>query len=886
MNKQSSHPQPPQWADKFLEWYCSPFCREEIQGDLHEAFHRRRKQFSLRKAERLFVWEVLLSFRWSNMRSVGNSPGAGWMSTYRLYFKIAWRNMLKAKTFSSINIAGLTIGLATCILIFQFIHSELSFDQFHIYKSDLYRVELDRIYADRTDKSAGCTAFLGPALAEYFPEVEAYTKLWGTKHVNNVLHYDQDPLLVEQLYYADSNFFELFTFRLIEGDPHTALLEPFSIVLTQSVARKLFGNTPAMGKTIRYSGNYGTDDYQVTGIAQDPPYNTHLPFSTLISFKTLIEQTDERADRSTGWNAFLTYLKLKDGTPQATLEAKLHAFIDQYYADLQEKDVQVQLYLQPITSIHLHSNIRFEPDTNGSFKVVKILGWVAVFILIIAWVNYINLATSKAIERAKEVGVLKVIGAHKRDLRRQFLIESTLLNLCSLVFAISIAWLAIPLLNQITQSDISPVAFLNSPEMIFGLTGVFVLGILLSGFYPAFVMASFSPASALGGTIRWTKGLNLRKALVMVQFAISVILIAGSLVVFKQVNFMLHNDIGMNIRQIMVLQGPSLLDSTYPSRLANLKNQLLSFNYVDQVTNSTAIPGKEITWINNGVRRSGQPESSNQSIPFIGVEHEFFKTYQLPLVAGRTFRKDGEEENDKVVLTKSAASQLGFADAKSALNQTISFNDRKTEVIGVVADYHQESLNHGYQPILFLRAEQANSYFSIKLTGFNTNEAIRTIRQVWNESFPGNPFSYFFQDEYFDRQYRADRLFGKLMAMFTGLAILIACLGLFGLTAFTMQKRRKEIGIRKVLGASTHQILINLTREHMTLVFAAALIGAPVAYVLMQNWLNHYAFAITLKWWYFLLPLLMLAMAGAIAVGFHAIKAAVANPVNSIRSAE
>lgn len=874
---------PPDWARRFLEWYCDPDLLDEVQGDLLEAFHQRQKKFSHRKAKYLYIKEVLLFFRPSTINKSLLQPKYPTMfSLFRNYVKVAWRNSLKSKAFSLINLAGLAIGLAVCLLIMQYVYFERSYDEFHENNPNIYRVQLDRTYPDRHDQSAGCTAFLGPALQERMPEIRDYTKLWGTSHVNNVLVYDNEAHLDDKLFYADNSFFKIFSFPMLEGNPETALAEPFSMVLTESSAKKIFGDASPIGKSIRYSGGFGTQQYQVTGIVEDPPENSHLRFNTLVSFQTLVQQTDGNAHNSDGWNAFLTYLLLEPEAEPQALEAKFPAFVRENYSRYLEDGTQVALHLQAVPSIHLRSNLRFEPSTNGSIKVVRILLFTAIFILGTAWINYINLATAKAMERAKEVGVRKVVGAEKGDLRRQFLIEAVLLNVVSLVLAVVIALLGLPLLNQMTGTHIPAFSFLADPKVLLIMLGVFILGVFLSGFYPAFISASFSPSRVLSGKPEAIRGISLRKILVVFQFGISIVLIGGSFIVFKQVSYMMKKDIGMNIDQTLVLEGPGVRDSTYEDRLDGFKDRVTNYTFVSGITNSTDIPGKEITWVNNSVRWARKPENELVSLPFIGVDDGFFKTFDLPLIAGRKFDENFQDDADKLILTEAAVELFGFESPDAAIDEEIIDNGDSFRVIGVVENYHQESLSFGYRPIVFRYFKTASSYYSVKLNTEDLQQSILELEREWNASFPGNPFSYFFLDEFFERQYRSDQLFGKLFGFFTALGIFVACIGLLGLSSHTVHKRTKEIGIRKVLGANTEQILFLISREHLGLILFAAILGTPLAYWLMSNWLSNYAFAIDLHWWYFTIPVVLLLLIAFLTISFHALKAALANPVEAI----
>lgn len=802
---------------------------------------------------------------------------------FKNYLKIAWRNLLKNKTFSAINILGLSIGLATCLLLLQYIIFEMSYDDFHLEQSDIYRLQQDKFYAAQHSQSAWSAAFVGPVLQESFPEIEAYTKLWETKHINNILAYQQEIFSQGEVYYADSSFFSIFSYPLIEGDQYSALAKPYTIVLTESIAQKLFGNENPLGKTIQYTGGWGRDNYTVTGIAKDSPENTHLKFKVLISFPTLVKQTDGSAHASGGWNAFLTYLKLKKGTHPEELVTKFPAFVEKEYAFLADQGVKVALHLQPLGDIHLKSNLSHEIETNGRESMVYFLGLIALFILILAWVNYINLSTAKAIERAKEVGIRKVAGAKRRELVIQFMLESLLINALSLSIAVMLVELARPLFGWLIEKEIA-VSILDMP-MILGLFIIaLVAGSLLAGMYPALIMSGFSPMKALKQNKIPVKGISLRKGLVVFQFATTVALLAGTFAVYQQLDYMHQKDLGIDVEQMLVLNGPGLLDSTYAQRLNVFKNQSRQIAAIQELTNSTMIPGKEIGWINNNVKWTKRPDNEFHSLPFIGIGDNFFETFKIPILAGRSFSNNFQNEENAVLITKAAAQQLGFENIEAALNEKILDGGRTYQIIGVTANFHQQALNTDFQPIIFRNIPNASSYYSFKINTADLQGTLASLEKNWNEQFSGSPFNFFFLDTFFDQQYKADRQFGSVFGFFALLSILVACLGLFGLSSLMTTKRTKEIGVRKVLGASVSDILMLLSSDYLKLILIANVVAAPFIYYAVQAWLEGYAFRIDFSWWVMvLIPGVLVLLIAVSTVCGQAIKTAVGNPTEALR---
>jgi putative ABC transport system permease protein len=801
------------------------------------------------------------------------------------FIKIAFRHLRRRKFTSGIHILGLSVAMTSFFLLMQYVHFESGYDSWHERSDRIVRVRFDRVYEDKHDKSAGVTPFVGPTLKQEYPEVAAYTKLWGTEHFSTLIKYRGESYRQENLYFADSSFFQVFSYPLLYGDPATVLSRPYSVVLTESAARRIFGEAAAAGKTVEIATPWGNFEFEVSGIAADCPENTHLKFEALISFSTLVQWTEGSAhDNRTGWHAFLTYLLLEPGTEVAALEAKLDQFVDQYYGDYQsERNVDVHLYLQPLEDIHLHSDLRFEPGVNGDARMINLLWVISFFILLIAWVNYINLSTAWATERSREVSIRKVAGARRFDLIRQFTLEALLVNVLSIGFAVWLSRLLLPWFGQLTGKEMD-AWWWQDPRFLAGILIVLTLGVLLSGLYPAFVLSSFSPALVFKDKERTLAGLSMRRVLVVFQFTASAAMITATLIVYQQLRFMQRQDLGVATDQVLVVNGPGSTDSTYVEKLQVFRERLAAQKAITTITNATVVPGKEIRWVNNSVRWTEQPENELNSIPFIGVGDDFFETFQLQLKYGRPFVPGRPADAEKVLLSEATTRVLGFPEPSAAIGERIVDADQTYEVIGVTADFHQRSLRHDYDPVIFRYVQNADSYLALHAQpGSDWPALVEQVRQTWRAVFSGNPFEYFFLDEFFDRQYRADRQFGRTFGLFAALAIFIAVLGLLGLSSQVTLQRTKEIGIRKVLGATVASILLLLSREFIKLILLAILLALPLIYYFADSWLGDFPFRVSLEWWMFALPALLIILIAIFTVSGQALRTATSNPVEALR---
>jgi len=802
------------------------------------------------------------------------------------YFKIAWRNVLRQKGYAFINIIGLAIGVAACLLILQYVSFELSYENFQANKDRIYRVKQDRYDNGKlsTEWVSGAYA-VGNSFKDAIPEIEDYVKVVG--HDPVIAEVKNQPIQIKKVFYASGSFFKVFTYPLIAGSANKALTEPFTAALSETSARTLYGTTNVVGKRLTLNRN---TDYTITAVYKDAPNNTQLKPEMLLSYASFVKRTTDSTGRGPEtawlWDGCLTYLLLRKDADPHVVERKFKPVVDKFTAaDMKRFNAAVTYRLQPLKDIHLYSHYIGEPQPNGDGKTVYLLLGIAFFIVVIAWVNYINLATARAINRAKEVGIRKTVGSQRRQLITQFLSESALLNLFALLLALLIVVVAIPGFNRLSGQNLSFSLFAKS-DFWLGLITLFVVGTFFSGLYPAFVLSGFKPIEVLKGKMTATsKGSLLRKGLVVFQFTASLFLLIGTLAVYQQIKFMRQQSLGMNIDQTLVVKPPTVLtDSTYMRSMTALKEELNQQTAVKGISVSASIPGEAVNWNAGGIKLVGTDESTQKQYRVIGVDYDYLKLYGIKLVTGRVFSKDFGSDDHSVLFNRKGFEQLGLNKPEDAIGKKIDFWGEQYTIIGITENFHQQSLRESFEPLIFRLIPDIRGFLSIKTSALKASQTISQVKASWNKFFPGNTFEYFFLDDHFDEQYKADQRFGQVFTLFTSLAILVACLGLFGLASFTTVQRTKEIGIRKVLGASVPQILKLLYREFALLLVIAFVIAVPIAWYVVSNWLQGYAFRVDIRWYYFMLPFVTILMIALLTVSLQSIKAAVANPVKSLRT--
>lgn len=808
----------------------------------------------------------------------------------RNHLKIAWRSLLKNKVYSVINIFGLTIGMACCLLIFQYVAYENGYDK--VSKADrVVRLRLDSYQQGKLDwQSAAVYPAFGPAMKKDFPEVEGYCRL---AKAELLLSNDERNIKFNenQGYYADASFLSMFDIRTIKGEPETALSGLDKVMLSADMAKKYFGNENPLGKTLSYRAPFANRSFEVTGVF-DPLVHSHLTVNYLVSYPTIGSFRRERGDismpeeTSWGWYQFYTYLLLKPGTDRQALEAKLPDFCNRHINSLEWKkasNIRNEVHLMPLKDIHLHSHYLQEAESNGNSQTVSFLFLIGLFIVGIAWVNYINLSTAKSLERHVEVGVRKMIGATRRTLISQFAVESLLVNLIAFFSALLVAYLAAPWFGMLIGATAFPSFYL--PKTYWYLISIVIFtGALLSSIYPAFILSGFKPMGVLKGVSKHhSTGWILRKGLIVIQFAISVVFVAGTIVVYQQVNYMRSQSLGVNIDHTLVLEGAgSLKASNYQNAFQPFKSDLLQLPGIKGMTVSTSVVGKENSWSNH-INLLDDAASSPVAIDYLGVDYDYIPFYEMKMLAGRNFSRDFVSDSGATIVNETAARMLGFDSPKAAINHRISA-ENGTTIIGVVQDYHTESLHKEIEPQLMILRLNARNVYSVKIGSAPISSTLAAMQTVWDEHFPDDPFNYYFLSDAFDSQYRSDSRFGTIFGIFTSIAIIIACMGLLGLSVYNVLHRTKEIGIRKVLGASVPSIMALLSKDFVQLVLIAAALAMPIAWWIMDYWLQDFAYRIELRWWLFSLAGLLAVAITLLTIGIQSMKAALMNPVKSLRS--
>ncbi|MFC2124754.1 ABC transporter permease [Bacteroidota bacterium] len=816
----------------------------------------------------------------------------------RNYIVTSFRNILKTKVFTFINVIGLAIGMASCLLILQYVHFEYSYDKFHKNASNIYRVPISYSGSfESLGKLATNHPAVGPAMKQDFPEVLDFARLVPTSLFTKavVMSYinesgEKISFNEESIYFTDSSFLSIYSFPFLYGDPNSALVNPASVVISESISRKYFRDIDPVGNTLLLNGGW---PLKVTGVFKDIVENSHIKFDFLISFTSL----GSMSQNSWKWPEYYTYVQLYPGTDPQQLEDKFPEFIDKYLGEVhKELDFQSHFSLQPITDIHLKSTCLSEPRATGNEKTVNFLVIIAFFILIIAWVNYVNLTSARSLERAREVGYRKIAGASKNQLIVQFLIDSLIINFIAIFLATIIAVICLPYFNVLSGQNIGnsimDLELLREPQFWWLLVIVIISGAFIAGVYPAWLLSSFHPLQGLKGKFyRSGSGILIRKSLVLFQLIVSVFLIAGTLIVSKQLSFIRNKDLGYDKDQIMVLKYPAIWDSTTVSRSNSFKIEISRIEQVNGIATSKAIPGQILD--KNSVRKKGTEKEENIVTFLTGVDSEYFKTYQMQLAAGRYFQVNDSShlynsDNNRVIVNEKLVELLGFKNPENVVGASLIVNvglqEHVVTTIGVLKNFHQKNLKEDYEPILYFYPTYANrSYYSINLNTNQLSNTISAIKTEYQRLFTGNPFDYFFLDDFFDQQYRADQQFQKVFGVFSVLAIIVACLGLFGLTTLIMAQRTKEIGIRKVLGASVYNIVYLLSFEFIWLVVIGCIIASPGIFLWANNWLNNFAFRIDINWIIFIIPVILLLCISIITIAYQTIKAAIENPVNSLK---
>ncbi len=878
---------PPRWALRFFRWFCREELADALEGDMLELYQRRLQTMSRRKANLLFVFNVLRFFQPFALKKKSEfHHRLNTIDMFSNYLKIAYRSLLKSKGFTAINVFGLAIGISAFILMTTFVIHELSYDKFHSKVDRLYRLSYDYQAGEGPRQIAKVPYPLKPILLSEYPEVENLVRFYrNTLDVTTVRHGDKN-FTEEDILFVDPEVFEVFDFELEEGNPKTALTDVNSIVMTRAAATKYFGHESPMGKIVEYKNG---DKLQVTGILAPVPDNSHLQFDMLVP----LELQRQRWMRGNGnntydfeqdwnWSGAVTYVLLKEGASIETFNAKFQDEGKDFFG--RDKNTDYKFSGFPVSDIHLHSKMVGELEPNGNMGQVIGFGVIALLILVIACINFINLSTARSAQRAKEVGLRKVMGALKPQLVTQFISEAMLISFLATGLGVLLVELILPFFNRFMDKQLA-IPYLDQvfivPSILIGAT---LIG-LLSGLYPAFYLSRFQPSKTLKGNLGNGRGnVRIRRFLVGGQFIVSNLLIIGILVVQAQLNFLKNKDLGFDKDQILVLKHGTKIDDQFDlfkSRIATIPSV--------EAANLGYVAGKRA--FTQTFRVNGQQAEAGKSMGIKYVSYDFAKMFDLEVAEGRFFSKEVLSDSaSALLLNEAAVRQFGWTN-EEALGKQFSWiggSDNQTrfegKIIGILKDANFESLYEPIKPSVFKISQWGS--ISIKLN-VQTSEELRTalddINAVWDEMAPTWPFEYNFLDQELEAQYAKEARLSQTVQYFTFLAIFIACLGLFGLASFTVQQKTKEIGVRKVLGASVRSILILVSKSYLGLILISFFVAIPLGYLLASQWLMDFEFRITLSPLFFVIAGLISLIIAAIAVSSQSLKAATANPIKTLR---
>ena len=805
----------------------------------------------------------------------------------KLFFKIAWRNLRRNKTYSLINIIGLAIGLASFVLIALYVTDELSYDRYNTKASRIYRINTSVKMGGYENNMAATSDPMGAALKKDYPEVEQYTRFYAASG-SRLIRKGNEFINEDKIAYADSTLFDVFTLPAVRGDTHTALNNPNTVVISESAAKKYFGNVDVVGKNIETNSTL----YKITAVIKDVPDNSHFDFDFLFSMDNAPYNFGNYLSHN-----FHTYLLLKEGTDYKQFEKKFSEYIQRYVLpqaqqvmdiksieEFEKAGNRLEYTLTPLLKIHLYSHLYSELGTNGNIQYVYIFSAVAIFILMLACINFVNLSTARSMKRAREVGVRKVMGTTRANLVRQFISESAMTVLLSMIVALVITLLALEAFNQLASKSLT-AGMLLQPKILLIIVLLPVVVSLVAGSYPSFFLSSFKPTDVLKGKIMSGSSKSiLRSGLVIFQFATSIVLIIATITVYRQLNFIQNKQLGFNREQVLIVDGTSALGNNADA----YKNEMSKLPGVTNATYAGYIPVSASARSDNTFSKGAVVSSTNSfNMQEWEVDYDYIRTMGMHIIRGRNFSRDFGTDSSAIIINETTASMLGYPDPVGKKIYTLtSFPENKLisyTIIGVVKNFNFESLRENIGP-LCMTLGGANWSTAFRINAADAGDIITQAERKWKAMATGMPFSYRFLDDSFNNMYRAEQRVGQLAVIFASLAILIACLGLFGLATFMAEQRTKEIGVRKVLGASVQNIIVMLSQDFLKLVVIAAVIAFPIAWWSMHTWLQDFAYRISIGWWIFGIAGVTAALVALVTVSFQAVRAALANPVKSLRT--
>lgn len=791
------------------------------------------------------------------------------------YLRIAWRMLRNDRFYAAINIIGLAVATAVFLIIFHFVRFEYSYESAHEKADNIYRLTYD-LYEGSNYITTDCEThpLIGPTVKDELAGVIDFVRVQNMDGLN-VIKQSEQFYRIDKSYAADPSFFDIFTYRMVRGDQKSALDLPMQVVLSESQSTRIFGTADPLGKNIQI----GNSLFSVAGVMEDSPANTHLKVDMLISFSSLTTMGWDM----TSWNGNnnYTYLLLSPHVKLDKFNADLKALSRKVFADRANNR---NLYTaEPINSIHLNSQKSYEPEANGSAKSVNFMLASAILILLVGSINYVNLTTARSAKRIKETGVRKLLGSSRKNLISQFLAESTLVNVGALAVALLLVWICLPYYFQLLDRP-ADMDFFSSAEFWITCGALLLFNCILSGLYPAISLSATKPVRILQrNSTGSVKSIVFRKALVVMQFTTALIVLPASLIIYQQLRFVQQQDLGLNTSQVLVLKAPLASESTFSAtQLSSLKNALEQLPGVERVSASGALPGVSQNNIGSstGISRYGSDTGLGNNFYRYGIDDDFLPTMEIKLLAGNNFR-ESSLNTDQVIINESSAKLFGFEKPADAVGQKLQIG-AAVEIVGVVEDYHQLSMKEAVLPMVH-HYQLDPSYYSLKLAAGNIQHVLEQVENIWKEQLPGYPMDYQFLDQMFDQQYKTERQFGSITAVFSALTLFITCLGLLGLTAYSIRSRTKEISIRKVLGASVRNIVQLISVDFLKLIIIAMLIATPISWYIMSLWLADFAYHIQIQWWMFIVSGLAAINIALIILCVQSLKAAMIKPANALK---
>ncbi len=860
---------------RFFRWFCDPDLVEDLEGDMIELYEE-RYQLNAAKAKTLLVWEILLLFRPGIIKNFEGHKNLNNYGMIKNYLKSAWRSFMKYKTFSAINIFSLTIGMAACMVIFLFIKDERSFDAFHDKKDKIYRLcEVQSFPGTNTQNVALSMSGMGPTMTTEFPEIETYTRFWNWG--SQLLELDEKKISIENVAGVDSSFFEIFNYPLILGDPSEVVDDPLDAVVSENVAIKLFNRKEVVGETFVLDG----DQCIIRGVMENIPENSHLQFNIVLNIKSAALD-NPNFDNQFNSNFLNTYFVLNE---EADLKNMAERYPDYLSRNTGREDVneRYKLFLQPLQDVHLAS-MDIEHDYNNHRKFngtyIDVFILVGIFILIIASLNFMNLTTARASNRAKEVGVRKTIGAIKGQLFNQFILESIMLSIMALIFAFVLTLIALPFLNVLIERQLTLQAIITDPQLVSIVVGISLILGILAGIYPSIYLSSFRPVVVLKGFKSYEKRSLFRSSLIIVQFSLALGMIIATLVVIQQLNFMKNKDIGFTTDHILLLD----MNQQTREKYDEMKQAFLNESNILGVTGSGQRLGNNFhQW---GFKVKYDTGIARVTPSNVFVDHDYLDVYGIKLLQGRTFSKEySSDEGLSFIINESFAKELGFDDPiGQKAGHSWYPNDSLGTIIGVTEDFNFNSLHYKVNTLsMVVHTDWGFSEMSIKLNGNNIQQGVKDVERIYDQFVTDYPIDYKFLDSHFDELYKSDVQMGAVISIIAGLSIFIGCMGLFGLASISIQRRIKEVGIRKVMGASVNELVTLLSKNFTVMILVSFLIATPITYLFISGWLENFAFRIEVNPLIFLVGGMIALVIALITISFHVIKAARSNPVNSLK---